>query len=64
MMPALKILECNPTTGLIGGKAPITEALSVQVLSSSSEGNNYDFGHELTPHDASKFSHMTKRGCK
>jgi len=59
-MPALKIPECTPTTGLIGGKAPIFEAPSVQVLSSSSEGDDYDFGHEPSPSDASKFSHMTE----
>ena len=58
MMPALKILECSPTTGPIGGKAPITEAPSVQVLSLSSEGDDYNFGHEHVPLDASKFSHM------
>ena len=60
MMPALKIPECNPTTGSIGGKALIIEAPSVQVLSSSSEGEDYDFGHEPAPSDASKFFYMTE----
>jgi len=58
IMSALKIGECNPTTGPIGGKVPITEAPSVQVLSSSFEGDDYDIGYELAPHDAWKFSHM------
>jgi len=58
MMPALKIHKCSPTTGPIGGKALITEAPSVQVLFLSSEEDDYDFGHELAPSDASKFSHM------
>ena len=60
MMPALKTLECSLTTGTISGKTLIIEALSVQVLSSLSEGDDYDFGHELAPSDASKFSHMTE----
>jgi len=60
MMPALKTLECRLTTGTISGKTLIIEALSVQVLSSLSEGDDYDFSHELAPSDASKFSHMTE----
>jgi len=59
MMPALKIPECILTTGLIGGK--ITEVLFVQVLSSSSEGDDHNFGHEPAPPDASKFSHMMEK---
>jgi len=60
MMLTVKILECSLIIGLIGGKAPITEASSVQVLSSSSEGNDYDIGYEPAPYNASKFSHMTE----
>ena len=52
MMSVLKIHECSPTR-LIGSKTPINEALSVQVLFSSSEGNGYDFVHEPAPHGAS-----------
>jgi len=59
-MPALKIPESSPTTGPIGGKAPITEAPLVQVLSSSSEGDDHNIGSEPAYHDASKFSHMTE----
>ena len=61
MLPALKIPECSPTTGPIGGKTLITEVPSVQVLSSSSKGDDYDFGHEPAPSDASKFSHMIEK---
>ena len=60
MMLAPKIPECSPTTGPIDGKAPITKASSVQVLSLSSEGDDYDIGYEPAPHDASKFSHITE----
>ena len=59
MMPALKIPECNSTTGPIGGKAPVIEAPSIQVLSSSFEGDDYGFGYEPALHDTSKFFHMT-----
>ena len=62
MMPALKIPECSPTTGPIGGKSLITKASSVQLLSLSSEEDDYDFGHEPAPPDASKFSHMDEGG--
>ena len=60
MMSALKIPKSSPTTGPIGGNAPIAEALLVQVLSSSAEGYDHDIGSELAPHDVSKFSHVTK----
>ena len=57
---SLKIPECSSTTGPLGGKTLITEAPSVQVLSSSSKGDDYNFDHEPAPSDASKFSHMTE----
>ena len=60
MMLVLKIPECSLTTGPISGKTLITEAPSVQVLSLSSEWDEYDFGHEPAPSDASKFSHMSE----
>jgi len=59
-MSALKIPKFSPTTGPIDGKAPITEAPLVQLLSSSSERDDHDIGYELAPHDAGKFSHMTE----
>jgi len=46
MMPALKIPECSPTTKPIDGKHSITKALSVQVLSSLSDGDDYNIGYE------------------
>ena len=61
MMSALKIPECSLTIRSIGGKTLITEAPSVQVLSSSSKGDDYNFDHEPTPSDASKFSHIMER---
>ena len=60
MMSALKIPKFSPTTGLIDGKAPITEAPLVQLLSSSSERDDHDIGYEFAPHDAGKFSNMTE----
>jgi len=60
MMPVLKTLECSTTIGPIGGKARFTEASSIQVLSLSSEEDDYDFVHEPACYDASKFSHMTE----
>jgi len=37
LMSTLRVAEPSPTTGLISGKAPATEASSIQVMSSSSE---------------------------
>jgi len=67
MMPTLRVSECRPTTGLLGGKALITKTSLVQVSSSSSEervdyfGDDCDFVYEPAPSlDTSKFSHMTE----
>ena len=64
LMPTSRVVEPNPTTGVLSGKAPITETSWVQMSSSSSEEHEYysgkevDFGHELTLPDTSKFSHI------
>jgi len=60
MMLALRRPEPNPTTRPIGEKTPIAEVPLVQVSTSSSEGEDHDIGSESTPHDASKFSHVTE----
>ena len=60
MIPALKIPEPSQTTRPIGGKVSIAEAPLVQVFSSSSEGDDHDIGSEPTPHDVSKFLHVTE----
>jgi len=52
MMPALKVIESSPTTGPIREKASIAEVSLVQVSSSSSEGDDYEFGSEHAFHDA------------
>jgi len=49
-MSASRVAEPSPTTGLLSGKAPVTEVSLVQVSSSSSEehgdysGDEVDFG--------------------
>ena len=67
-MPTPRVPECSPTTGLVGGKAPITGTSLIQVSSSLSEervdysGDDYYFGHEPAPSlDVSKFSHMKEK---
>ena len=52
MMLALKVVESSLTTGPIGGKALVAEVSLVQVSSSSSEGDDYEFGSEHAFHDA------------
>ena len=56
VMLALKIPECSTTTGPSGGKASVIEAPLVQVLSSSSEEDDYDIGYKPGPRNASKSS--------
>ena len=57
-------MEPSPTTGVLSGKAPITEPSWVQVASSSSEEHGYyldedvDFGDEPALPDTRKFSHI------
>ena len=60
MMLILKIPESSLPVGPIGAKASIVEAPLVQVLSSSSEGDDHDIRSEPAPHDVSKFSHETE----
>jgi len=61
MMPTSRVVEPNPTTGVLSGKAPATETPWVQVSSSLSEEHDYysgeevDFGDEPAHLDASKF---------
>ena len=55
----------SPTTGVIGGKGPATEASRVELLSSSSvEESDFqddvDYGDEPAPPDLSKFSHISE----
>ena len=57
---SLEVIESNPTTGLIGGKVPVSEASLVQVSSLLFEGNDHDIGPESTPHDASKSLHVVE----
>ena len=66
LMPAFRVMEPSPTTGVLSGKAPITETSSVQMSSSSSEEHGYysgeevDFSDEPTLPNTSKFSHISE----
>ena len=65
-MPTSRIVEPSPTTGVLSGKAPITEPSWVQVSSSSSEDHGYsgeevDFGDKSALPDTSKFSHISEK---
>ena len=66
LMPTSWVVKPSPTTGVLSGKAPITEASLVHVLSSSSEEHSYysgdevNFGDEPTLPDTSKFSHISE----
>ena len=59
-------MEPNPTTGVLSGKALITEPSRVQVSSSSSEEHDYysgeegDFGDEPALPDTSKFLYISE----
>jgi len=63
-MPISRVIEPSPTTGVLSGKAPITETSWVQLSSSSFEEHEYysgeevDFGDESALPDTSKFSHI------
>ena len=63
-MPTFRVVEPSLTTGVLSGKAPVTEVSLVQVSSSSSEehsgysGDKVDFGDEPALSDTSKFSHI------
>jgi len=66
LVPTSRVVKPSPTTRVLRGKAQITEASLVQVLSSSSEEHSYysgdevDFGDEPTLPDTSKFSHISE----
>jgi len=67
-----RTVDPSPTTGVIGGKAPVTEASRVELSSSSSaEESDFedvvDYGDEPAPPDPSKFSHISEEelhGCE
>ena len=65
-MSASQVAEPSPTTGLLSGKAPVTEVSLVQVSSSSFEehgdysGDEVDFGDEPALPDTSKFTHISE----
>ena len=56
-MSVLKIPESSPTTGPIGGKTPIVEALLAKVVPSLPEEDYHDIGPKPAPYDVSEFSH-------
>ena len=66
LMPTSRIVEPNPTTGVLSGKAPISETSWVHVSSSSSKEHDYysgeevDFGDEPVLPNTSKFSHISE----
>jgi len=66
LMSASRVAEPSPTTGLLSGKALVTEVSLVRVSSSSSEehddytGDEVDFGDEPAFPDTSKFSHISE----
>jgi len=67
-----RTIDPSPTTGVIGGKAPATEASRVKLSSSSSaEESDFedevDYGDEPALPDPSKFSHISEEeihGCE
>ena len=67
LMPTSRVVEPSPTTGVLSGKAPITEISWVQVSSLSSEEHDYysgeevDFSVEPTLPDTNKFSHISEK---
>ena len=64
LISSSRVVDPSPTTGVFGGKASITEASHVELLSSSSgedeydSGDEVDFGDEPALPDPSKFSHI------
>jgi len=66
LMPSLRVTEPSLTTGVLSGKAPITENSWVQLSFSSSEEHEYysgqevDFGDEPTLPDTSKYLHISE----
>ena len=60
-----RAVDPSPTTGVIGGKAPVTEDSRVELSSSSSEEKSdfedeVDYGDEPAPPDPSKFFHTSE----
>jgi len=59
-----RVAEPHAITWVLSGKAPITKASFIQVLSSSSEehvdlsGDELDFDNEPAPPDTGKFTHI------
>ena len=66
LMSTSRIVEPSPTTGVLSGKAPVTETSWVQLSFSPSEehcyysGEEVDFGDEPAFPDTSKFSHISE----
>ena len=60
-----RAIDPSPTTGVIGGKAPVAELPRVELSSSSYSGESefedkVDYGDEPTLPDPSKFSHISE----
>jgi len=70
LMSASRTAEPSPTTGLLSGKAPVTEVSLVQVLSSSSEehcdysGDKVDFGDEPLFLAPTNFHIFLRKRCR
>ena len=66
LMPASRIIDPSPTTGIFSSKVSIAETSCVELSSFSFEEHGYysgeevDFGDEPTLPDTSKFSHISK----
>ena len=66
LMPASRIIDPSPTTGVFSSKVSITVTSRVELSSSSSEEHRYysgeevNFGDELALPDTSKFSHISE----
>ena len=66
LMPTSRVIEPNPITGVLSGKASIAEISYVELSSSSSEEHGYysseevDFGDEPTLPDTSKFLNISE----
>ena len=66
LMPTSRVVEPNPTTGVLSGKASIAETSCVQLSSSSPEEHEYysgeevDFDDEPALPNTSKFSHISE----
>ena len=67
LMPASRVIEPSPTTGVLSGGASIAETSCVELSSFSSEeygyfsGEEVNFGDEHALPDTSKFSHISEK---